>query len=112
MKKSNAKKQDTLLKKYEKTSGNTVKNGIIYDSGGHRISNYSQNLAKTYLEITNEKPKPICPLLTDSLGYVHCKERQCAFWVSHAYTTENIQAGGRCAIVLLAEKNADGKIPV
>ena len=53
MNKSKTKKTNKttqLQKDYELVSGNYVKNGIIYDSNGHEVCPYSDELAKMYLE--------------------------------------------------------------
>ena len=57
-----------------------------------------------------------CPFLQPTQymsGMTSCCENECALWVYGMYTTENrFDRTGRCALVVIAIKNSEGKLPV
>jgi len=67
----------------------------------------------------------ICPLMTKpvtvaagfgsmgELEEVYCRESGCELWIDHVYSSPEVhRMEGRCALRFLAEKNAEGKLPI
>jgi hypothetical protein len=43
-----------LKPRYEELSGNTVEDGWVVDSNGHKVARYSDEMAKNYINISEE----------------------------------------------------------
>jgi hypothetical protein len=48
---------DQLIKRYQEESGNTVKDGKVYDSSGHYICEFSKAMANSYHDFLNKLSK-------------------------------------------------------
>jgi hypothetical protein len=60
-----------------------------------------------------------CPMLLAAnmangtvMSDTECVEHECAWWLDMVYSTENLRQQGRCAIKFMAEKTAEGTLPV
>jgi len=65
----------------------------------------------------------ICPVMSNVVGGhpygntdiapVPCLKHECELWIDHVYSSPEVhRMEGRCALRFLAEKNAEGKLPI